>query len=425
MIRPEPHELNELVLELHQRRTAWLPSGLGTRLHWGAPVRPDCLVLSTARLDRVVEHCGGDFTISVEAGLPLRQLQEELARQRQWLALDWPWGGGAAAAGSIGGLVARGMAGGYRQRYYGVRDQVIGLKLLRADGVAAQAGGRVVKNVAGYDLMRLFTGSWGSLGLITELTLRTLPLPPCRRGLLVWGPVAQLDALVSGLLASSLTPERIDWWSPVLADQLGNGAAPATGQSEATVLIALASVDAPALEEQLGWIERQTPLPARRLEADALAALLEALSDGVGPNPSATPAATAAARPGQGWLLRLGVRPDRVAALLAQPSLRRVAVDLAAGTGLGLAWAEASTLSAADVAELRRCCRAMGGELTVLLQPPTSQLPAWEDAPSRPLIEAVKRAFDPHGQLAPGRLPGVAPAAARDAAQAAAASITR
>ncbi|MFN7900411.1 MAG: FAD-binding oxidoreductase, partial [Synechococcaceae cyanobacterium] len=62
MIRPEPHELNELVLELHQRRTAWLPSGLGTRLHWGAPVRPDCLVLSAARVDRVVEHCGGDFT---------------------------------------------------------------------------------------------------------------------------------------------------------------------------------------------------------------------------------------------------------------------------------------------------------------------------------------------------------------------------
>ena len=414
MIRPDPSELQELVRELHQQRTAWLPSGLGTRLHWGAPVAPDCLVLSTARLDRVVEHCGGDFTISVEAGLPLQELQQRLARQGQWLALDWPWGGGASAAGSIGGLVARGMAGGYRQRYYGVRDQVIGLKLMRADGVRAMAGGRVVKNVAGYDLMRLFTGSWGSLGLITELTLRTLPLPPCRRGLLVWGPVPQLDALVNRLLASSLTPERIDWWSPVLAERLGSGGGGQLGgPGEAAVLVALASVDAPALEEQLGWIERQTPLPTRRLDAEALAALLAALSE----QNAGHPVETAAAGSGEHWLLRLGVRPDRVAELLDEPALRPVAVDLAAGTGLGLAWAEATTLTAAQVAELRRRCRALGGELTLLLQPPNSSLPAWEDAPSRPLIEAVKRAFDPLGQLAPGRLPGVAPAAAQAAAE--------
>ncbi|MFO0017157.1 MAG: FAD-binding oxidoreductase [Synechococcaceae cyanobacterium] len=412
MIRPDPHELQELVRELHQQRTAWLPSGLGSRLHWGPPVAPDCQVLSAARLDRVLEHSVGDFTISVEAGLPLRHLQQHLERQRQWLALDWPWGGGSAAAGSIGGLVARGMAGGYRQRYYGVRDQVIGLKLMRADGTAAQAGGRVVKNVAGYDLMRLFTGSWGSLGLITELTLRTLPLPPCRRGLLLWGPLPQLAELVNRLLASSLTPERIDWWSPVLLQRLGSPIDPGTADAEAAVLVALASVDAPALEEQLGWIQQQTPLPARRLDADALAALLEALGT------STSDAVPSADGPPHRWLLRLGVRPDRVAELLALPTLRPLAVELAAGTGLGQAWAEATTLTPAAVADLRRRCRELGGELTVLLQPASSQLPAWEDAPSRPLIEAVKRAFDPRGQLAPGRLPGVAPAAARAAAQA-------
>ena len=97
-----------------------------------------------------------------------------------------------------------------------------------------------------------------------------------------------------------------------------------------------------------------------------------------------------------------------------------------AGTGLGLAWAEAKALATADIADLRQRCRALGGELTLLLQPADSHLPAWEDAPSRPLIEAVKRAFDPRGQLAPGRLPGVAPAAALAAAQAAAqAAMTR
>jgi glycolate oxidase FAD binding subunit len=413
VIRPDPNELQELVRELHRQRTAWLPSGLGSRLHWGAPVSPDGLVVSTARLDRIVEHGAGDFTISVEAGLPLQQLQRHLAQHRQWLALDWPWGGQGAGGGSIGGLVARGMAGGYRQRYLGVRDQVIGLQLIRADGVRAKAGGRVVKNVAGYDLMRLFTGSWGSLGLITELTLRTLPLPPCRRGLLVRGPLPQLAVLVSRLLASSLSPERIDWWSAALASRLAGRGVPTTDPAEAAVLVALASVEAPALEEQLSWIQQQTPLPGQRLDDEELAALLAALSD------SSDHAAVAGSAAGERWLLRLGVPSDRVAELLTPAPLDRLAVELAAGTGLGLAWGEAALLTDADVAALRRRCRALGGELTVLLHPPGSRLPAWDDAPSRPLIEAVKRAFDPHGQLAPGRLPGVAPAAALAAAQAA------
>jgi glycolate oxidase FAD binding subunit len=234
-----------------------------------------------------------------------------------------------------------------------------------------------------------------------------------------------LAALVSRLLASSLTPERIDWWSPALAHQMGSPIDPGTGDAEAVVLVALASVDAPALEEQLGWIQQQTCLPARPLQADALAALLEALGNSTSTtsttttNNSTSEAAPAGEGPRDRWLLRLGVRPDRVAELLALPSLRPMAVELAAGTGLGQAWAEATTLTPAAVADLRRRCRDLGGELTVLSQPPTSQLPAWEDAPSRPLIEAVKRAFDPRGQLAPGRLPGVAPAAALAAAQAA------
>jgi glycolate oxidase FAD binding subunit len=198
---------------------------------------------------------------------------------------------------------------------------------------------------------------------------------------------------------------------------MGSPIDPGTGDAEAVVLVALASVDAPALEEQLGWIQQQTRLPARPLQADALAALLEALGNST--STTTSEAVPAGEGPRDRWLLRLGVRPDRVAELLALPSLRPMAVELAAGTGLGQAWAEATTLTPAAVADLRRRCRDLGGELTVLSQPPTSQLPAWEDAPSRPLIEAVKRAFDPRGQLAPGRLPGVAPAAALAAAQAA------
>ena len=393
-MRPEAHELPELVRELHRQGSAWLPAGLGSRIAWGPPVREPCPVLSCARLDRIVEHTPGDFTLTVEAGAPLAAVQEALAPHRQWLALDPPWG---EAEGSVGGLVARGLAGGYRQRYLGVRDQLIGVRLLRADGVAARAGGRVVKNVAGYDLMRLLTGSWGSLGLITELTLRTLPLPPHRSGLVVQGSPEALAPLARWLLGSTLTPERVDLWSAPLA--AAAGLAP-----EPLLLIALASVAAASLEEQAAAIAERSALPLRPLPAEALAPVL-ATSRGAGS--TAAPA---------GWLLRLGVRPDAAFRLLEAPELADLPVDLAAGSGLGTAWAPAAALGVSRVQELRRRCQELGGWLTVLLQPPGAALPAWIDAPARPMIEAIKHRFDPLGQLAPGRLPGVAAPVAAPAA---------
>ena len=216
MITPEPSELQELVRELHRLATPWQPAGLGSRLSWGPPVAPGSSTVSCRQLRGIVEHSPGDFTVTVQAGTPLVELQEELAHHRQWLALDWPWGSGPGgkASGSLGGLVARGLAGGLRQRYLGVRDQLIGIGLLRADGTAARAGGKVVKNVAGYDLMRLFTGSWGSLGLITELTLRTFPHPPQRRGLLLQGDLSLLAAR-KGPLRLYVRPQALRLEPPV------------------------------------------------------------------------------------------------------------------------------------------------------------------------------------------------------------------
>ncbi|MFS6826553.1 FAD-binding oxidoreductase [Cyanobium sp. ATX-6F1] len=185
-----------------RRGHPWLPAGHGSRLHWGPP-SPKATAVSCRRLDRLIDHAVGDFTVTVQAGLGLKELQEALAERQQWLAIDWPWGSGSdgSDSGSVGGLVARGLAGGLRHRHLGVRDQVIGIGLLRSDGIAAHAGGRVVKNVAGYDLMRLFTGSWGSLGLITELTLRTAPVPPQRRGLLLLGKARPWSACAAGCSA--------------------------------------------------------------------------------------------------------------------------------------------------------------------------------------------------------------------------------
>jgi len=393
VIRPDPSELQELVHTLHRQGTPWLPAGLGSRLHWGPPVQSapadaEPLVLSTARLDRLIEHCAGDFTVTVQAGMPLQQLQAELARQGQWLAIDWPWGSGPAGegSGSIGGLVARGLAGGLRQRYLGVRDQLIGIAVVRADGTAARAGGKVVKNVAGYDLMRLFTGSWGSLGLISELTLRTFPRPPQRRGLLLQGPLPALEQLRRRCLAAALMPQRLDWWSGAL-----NGTADGTPPA---LLLSLVSISAEAIEAQLTehlQAAEAAGVQVQPLDGEALTEL-----EGRGRAGAAD------------WLLHLGVLPARGAELLGDPGLRGVKLSLAAGSGQGQAWATADVLPAHRVEQLRRRCGQLGGQLNVLVQPPGSVLPTWVDAPERPLSEAIKRQFDPRQQLARGRLPGVA-----------------
>ena len=414
MISPEPGELQELVRELHRQAAPWQPAGLGSRLSWGPQPEQGSATVSCRALRGIAEHSPGDFTVTVWAGTPLVELQAELAHHGQWLTLDWPWGTGSRGAGSgaasddasgdtsgsVGGLVARGLAGGLRQRYLGVRDQLIGIELVRADGVRARAGGKVVKNVAGYDLMRLFTGSWGALGLITSVTLRTLPLPPQRRGLGLSGPLEALGQLASWLLGSSLSPERIDWWRPGCGGSgAGEGTATGTGRGgDAGLLISLASINATTLEEQIACISARgaalgigaLPLEPAELEAQ--------VAQGRGPGPEASD-----------WLLRLAVRPSQAPALVAEPALAQLPLCLGAGSGLGVSWASAAELPAYRVEALRRSCQQWGGYLTVLRQPSSSQLPAWLDAPARPMVEAIKRQFDPLQQLARGRLPGVQP----------------
>ena len=385
---PEPSELQELVRTLHQQASPWLPAGLGSRLDWGPKVSPDAVV-SCQKLNQILEHSPGDFTVRVQAGTPLVELQEALAHHRQWLAVDAPWG--QPSQGSIGGLVARGLAGGFRQRYLGVRDQVIGISLLRADGTAAKAGGQVVKNVAGYDLMRLLAGSWGSLALITELNLRTLPIPPERRGLWISGELDGLTTLSQWLLASSLSPERVDW------------------QRQAPgpwgLLISLASISSPTLAEQISCLQAKAAdfgLGAEALDREALEARETQARGPESGDSNSNPA----------WLLRLGVKPSHGPELLrelSQPNLEALGVVMSAGSGLGYAWASAANLPSYRAEALRRLCHQLGGYLTVLTQPAGSSLPAWLDAPARPMALAIKRQFDPKQQLARGRLPGVQP----------------
>src|SRR6266566_1179667 len=156
--------------------------GTGSRLHWGNPPARCDLVVETTGLDEVVEHAAGDLVATVQAGVRLDKLAEVLAAAGQRLALDPPGrppaaGGRGAGRGTVGGVLATGAAGPLRLRYGTGRDLLIGITVVRAAGTIARAGGKVVKNVAGYDLGKLVAGSLGTLGLITQATFRLHPLP--------------------------------------------------------------------------------------------------------------------------------------------------------------------------------------------------------------------------------------------------------
>ena len=145
-------------------------TGAGTRAGWGPPAET-ADALSTEGLDQIVDHEPGDFTAVVQAGVRLRDAQSAFARAGQTLMLDPP------GDGTIGGLIATADSGPLRHRYGAPRDLVIGVALALSDGTVARGGGRVIKNVAGYDLPKLAAGSYGTLGVITEVAVRLHPLP--------------------------------------------------------------------------------------------------------------------------------------------------------------------------------------------------------------------------------------------------------
>ncbi|EBP5695887.1 FAD-binding oxidoreductase, partial [Salmonella enterica] len=148
--------------------------GAGTKLGWGRdPERLD-VVLDTTALDTLVEHAAGDLIAVVGAGRRLADLQDDLSGADQRLGVD------PSRAGTVGGAVATAATGPMRLAHGAVRDLVIGMTMVRADGVVAHSGGKVVKNVAGYDLGKLLTGSFGTLGVITEVAFRLHPVPAGR-----------------------------------------------------------------------------------------------------------------------------------------------------------------------------------------------------------------------------------------------------
>ncbi|MGH9676749.1 MAG: FAD-binding oxidoreductase, partial [Candidatus Acidiferrum sp.] len=156
-----------------------LPRGGGTKMNWGNPPSRADVILSTARLNSIIEHVWADLTVTVEAGCTIAKLQESLAQHGQRLALDALW----PAQSTIGGVLSANESGALRLRFGGLRDLIIGVTVALPSGALASSGGKVVKNVAGYDLPKLVTGAYGTLGVITRAVFRLHPLPRETRSL--------------------------------------------------------------------------------------------------------------------------------------------------------------------------------------------------------------------------------------------------
>jgi glycolate oxidase FAD binding subunit len=166
-------QLAEALRLANEARFPVIPRGGGTKLGWGNPPSRADLILSTARLNRILEHAWADLTVTAEAGCTIHTLQETLAQHGQRLALDplWP------EKATVGGILSTNDSGAFRLRFGALRDLIIGVTIALPDGTLARSGGKVVKNVAGYDLPKLVTGAIGTLGVITRAVFRLHPLP--------------------------------------------------------------------------------------------------------------------------------------------------------------------------------------------------------------------------------------------------------
>lgn len=213
--------------------------GGGTKQGWGRPTPEPDMELSTAALDRVVEHNEGDFTAVLEPGVPLARAQEAFVAAGQMLALDPPLGENGAA--TVGGVIATADSGPLRHRYGAPRDLVLGVTVALPDGRMAKAGGRVIKNVAGYDLGRLMAGAFGTLGAIVQVAVRLHPLPQrTATAIAAADDPGRLAAAASDLAHASLELESLDVrWSDGRGAVLARsaGAAPLE-QAEAALGVA-------------------------------------------------------------------------------------------------------------------------------------------------------------------------------------------
>lgn len=215
-------EAGEVMRLAHGERWNVVPAGAATWLDAGNPLARLNLVVSTSRLSRVLDHEPADLVASAQAGVTLENFNHTLADGGQWLPLDPPDDGRA----TLGGVVATGLAGAQKCGYGMPRNFVIGMRVVLPDGRLVKAGGRVVKNVAGYDLCKLFTGSYGTLGLIAELTFKLRPRPAKEITVLATGSLEAVLVAAQSVYQARLFPVALELVSSELANRIGVETAP-------------------------------------------------------------------------------------------------------------------------------------------------------------------------------------------------------
>ena len=392
-------QLEALLTCAHGAGWRILPCGSGSKLDWGGLATGIDLVVSTAQLNQITAFAVGDLTVTVEAGTQLAAVQTALQAEGQFLALEPTY----AQASTLGGLMATADAGPWRQRYGSLRDMVIGVEMVRHDGQRAKAGGQVVKNVAGYDMMKLLHGSYGTLGMVAQLTLRTFPLQEAANTVILSGEAPAIAPLITAIKASPLTPVACDLISTGLAAQLGLPPQP-------TLALRFQSIAAGVAEQ----VERLLAL------APAGAALHQAVLTGQPEadfwprlaHPIAQDALTAHQPEPAAALVKLGLLPTAALGLiqtLDQPSYGPALARVHLGSGVGLARLEGDGLSAAGIDQLRSHCTQAQGYLTLLRAPQSLKqaVDPWGYSGSAlGLMGQVKHQFDPNRRLSPGRFVG-------------------
>jgi len=346
---------------------AVIPRGGGTKLDWGNPPARADIVLSTAKLNRVLEHAWADLTVTVEAGCTVADLQRTLAQHGQRLAIDVLW----PERATIGGILATNDSGVLRLAYGALRDLVIGATLVLADGTIARSGGKVVKNVAGYDLPKLVTGAMGTLGVITQATFRLHPLPRKTRSLTIAaGDREKAQRLLMAIEAATLAHVALQWRmaagaEPLLDIQFEGTAAGIEAQEVKLRELAQPAVVAEGSPDV--WLVRE-----RVAESKSVA--------------------------------KLSVLPSRIAETLEAIAKISGGDWRAVFQATGIGWLAIE----APLEQLRTYVENEGGSVTILRgSRDDASIGAWGDTGAAlALMRAVKQQFDPNGTLNPGRFVG-------------------
>jgi len=403
-------QIAEIVKFAVAGKLAVVACGARTKLDMGAAPRQYDLALDVTRLDRIVAYDPGDMTLSVEPGIPLHRIQSALAEHRQFLPLVVPFMDRATA----GGTVASGVDSPLRQFYGTARDYVLGIEFVSGDGAAAKSGGRVVKNVSGYDVHKLMIGALGTLGVLTRINFRTFPLPAATRAIVAtFDDAARAVELRHAVAGSPLRPLVLEIVSPHAAELLGGRG---LASNRGWPVIASFAGTAKALERSARDIQKM----AERIGATAFASsddepslaapdrTSEFASVALGSSPAAT-------------VLKLSVLPSHMHAMLDAAAKAADAAQLnwaAAARGVGIIYfallpseQNDDTLARAGRAtnEIFAQCAALDGNVTIPRCPAEwkSALPIWgpERGDLGPM-RALKKVFDPHGVFSPGRFMG-------------------